>query len=140
MAVKSGGRRDGTRWEFALAAALCGLLVPAIGAAQVIPNTATSDAKSAPSDNPYNDQLVRMKPEDRAAKLAEFIGGACIGTKPFLMGITQQGKAKGYAYWSIECAGGQSYMIQVAPNGEAAAMDCQTLKTNGEGRECYKTF
>jgi hypothetical protein len=150
MAVKSGERRDGTLWEFALgefslgkfvlAMMLCGLFVPAIGAAQVIPKNATGDQKSAPSDNPYNDQLVRLKPEQRAAKLAEFVGGSCIGTKPFLMGITKEGKAKGYAYWSLECAGGQSYMIQVAPDGEAAAMDCQTLKANGEGRECYKTF
>ena len=81
-----------------------------------------------------------MKPEARAAKLAGFVGPTCIGTDPFLMGVTKSGRAKGYAYWSLKCAGAQSYMIQLTPAGMAAAVDCQTLKQNGEGRECFKTF
>jgi len=31
-------------------------------------------------------------------------------------------------------------MIQIAPDGRGAAVDCKTLKANGEGRECYKAF
>jgi hypothetical protein len=90
--------------------------------------------------NPYNDELLRMTPEQRAAKLASFLGFMCIGTKPFLMGVTKEGKGKGYAYWSLECAGGGAFMIQLTPDGAGAAIDCRTLKENGEGRECYKTF
>ena len=111
-----------------IAAVLCCLAAP-VGAA---------DTRTGL--NSYNDELLQMSPEARAAKLASFLGMACIGTKPFLMGVTKEGKAKGYAYWSLECAGGQSYMIQLAPDGLGAAMDCRTLKENGEGRECYKTF
>jgi hypothetical protein len=54
--------------------------------------------------------------------------------------VTKTGKAKGYAYWSVTCAGANSYMIQISPEGQGAAVDCQMLKTQGEGRECYKTF
>ena len=136
-----GGRRhDGASGALALVAAL--LLwgaVPAVGAAQVAPGS-TASAPVAPSENVYNDQLMQLTPEQRAARLARFIGGTCIGSSPFLMGVTKAGKAKGYAYWSLQCAGDTTYMIQLAPDGEVAAMDCTTLKQNGGGRECYKKF
>ena len=101
------------------------------GLAQVAP---------APSDNPFNDQMLKLSTEQRAAALANHLGMWCIGVKPFYMGMTKGGAAKGYAYWSITCAGAQSYMIQIAPDGKGAAVDCATLKQGGEGRECYKTF
>jgi len=99
-----------------------------------------SAASAQPADNKYNDELLKLSPQEQAAKLAAHLGLWCIGTRPFLMGVTKAGPAKGYAYWSVECAGGQSYMIQISPNGQGAAVDCTTLKANGEGRECYKTF
>lgn len=91
-------------------------------------------------ENLYNEQLRQMSPQDQAAKLADHLGVWCIGTRPFYMGMTKTGPAKGYAYWSVTCAGGQSYMIQLPPNGQGAAIDCQTLKEQGQGRECYKSF
>jgi hypothetical protein len=97
-------------------------------------------AQTPPSLNKYNDELLKLSPQEQASKLAAHLGLWCIGTRPFLMGVTKDGPAKGYAYWSIECAGGQSYMIQIAPDGRGAAVDCRTLKENGEGRECYKAF
>jgi hypothetical protein len=97
-------------------------------------------AQTAPSGNRYNDDLLKLSPQEQAAKLAAHLGLWCIGTKPFAMGVTKEGPAKGYAYWSLECAGEQSYMIQIAPDGRGAVVDCKTLKSNGEGRECYKTF
>ncbi|HEU0217073.1 MAG TPA: hypothetical protein VFQ90_10450 [Stellaceae bacterium] len=101
------------------------------GAAQVTPT---------PSLNPYSDEMQHMQPADQAAKLAAHLGLGCIGTKPFFMGVTKTGKAKGYAYWSVTCAGENSYMIQISPDGKGAAVDCRMLKTQGEGRECYKSF
>jgi hypothetical protein len=92
------------------------------------------------TDNQYNDELLKLSPQEQAAKLAAHLGLWCIGTRPFLMGVTKTGPAKGYAYWSVECAGGQSFMIQITPGGLGAAVDCATLKENGEGRECYKAF
>lgn len=139
---KDQGRRRNHAPRTAVAALMVATLVcgaaPTIAAAQVIPNAATSAPQ--PGDNPYNEQLVRLPPDQRAARLARFVGATCIGSDPFLMGVTKQGPAKGYAYWSLRCAGDKSYMIQVAPDGSVAAMDCLTLKQNGEGRECYKTF
>ncbi|HTZ37730.1 MAG TPA: hypothetical protein VMB84_16990 [Stellaceae bacterium] len=95
---------------------------------------------AAASLNPYNDELVRDNPTEQAAKLAGYVGPSCIGTHPFMMGMTKQGAAKGYAYWSVQCAGGRAYMIQLTPDGEAASVDCEEVKLNGHGRECYKTF
>ena len=83
---------------------------------------------------------MKLAPQERAAKLADHLGVWCIGTKPFYMGMTKEGAAKGYAYWSLTCAGADSYVIQISPDGKGAATDCKTLKKGGEGRECYKTF
>ena len=136
--MAGGTRIAGTTLAAALACAA--LVTP--GAAQVKPAAPQTQpaTPAVATDNPYNDALLRMTPEQQAAKLATFLGGTCIGTRPFLMGVTKVGRAKGYAYWSIECAGAGSFMIQLDPDGRGAAIDCQTLKENGEGRECYKAF
>ena len=125
-----------------LAAALAYAAVVTPGAAQVKPAAPQTQSATAATTtgNPYNDALLRMSPEQQAAKLASFLGDTCIGTKPFPMGVTKAGRAKGYAYWSIECAGAGSYMVQLDPDGRGAAIDCKTLKENGQGRECYKAF
>ena len=125
-------RSKGARGVIVLAAATIYCLAgTTAGGAQVAP---------APSENRYNDALLKLQPQERGAKLAEHLGLWCIGTKPFFMGMTKEGRAKGYAYWSVTCAGGASYMIQITPGGRGAAVDCRTLKQGGEGRECYKTF
>jgi len=97
-------------------------------------------AQPGPAENQYNEQLLHMSQQEQAAKLATQLGLWCIGTRPFYMGSTKDGPAKGYAYWSVTCAGGQDYMIQIPPDGKGAALDCKTLKAQGQGRECYKTF
>jgi hypothetical protein len=97
-------------------------------------------AQTGPVANKFNDELLKLTPDARAAKLAEYLGVFCIGTKPFLMGVTKEGTARGYAYWSLECAGSKSYAIQIAPDGKGAAIECSELKSRGEGRECYKSF
>ena len=97
-------------------------------------------AQTAPAENKFNADLLKLAPDARAAKLAQYLGDFCIGTKPFAMGVTKDGPAKGYAYWSLECAGGKRYAIQIAPDGKGTAIECNELKSQGEGRECYKTF
>jgi hypothetical protein len=110
--------------------ALC-CAVSSGGRAQVAPTA---------SENPFNEELLRMTPEQRASKLADHLGLWCVGANPFYMGMTKQGAGKGYAYWSITCAGTASYMVQITPDGIGAALDCRQLKAQGQGRECYKTF
>lgn len=101
---------------------------------------ATTGAAQTGFENPYNDELLKMAPADAAAKLAKYMGFFCIGTKPFFMGLTKSGPSRGFAYWSLECAGAKSYAIQIAPGGKAVAIECDVLKKNGEGRDCYKSF
>jgi len=97
-------------------------------------------APPAAPDNQFNDALLKLSPDERAARLADYLGAFCIGTNPFPMGVTREGPARGYAYWSVQCAGGKAYAIQIAPDGKGAAIDCEVLKAQGEGRECYKGF
>jgi hypothetical protein len=129
MPSGAGRRRARGAWGALAGAALC-----------CLGGSPPSVAQTAPTLNRYNDDLLHMSPAVQAAKLAKFLGATCVGTKPFLMGVTREGRAKGYAYWSLECAGAGSYMIQLNPDGGGAAIDCRTLKENGEGRECYKNF
>jgi hypothetical protein len=117
-----------------------GTLVLAVALLCCFCGSVAGAASPAPDENRYNDELLRLPEPERAAKLAEHLGMGCIGTKPFFMGMTKTGPAKGYAYWSLTCAGAKSYVIQIAPDGTGAATDCQTLKDGGEGRECYKNF
>jgi hypothetical protein len=102
--------------------------------------SAIATAQPAAGDNSVNDQLLKLPPAEQAAKLADHLGVWCIGTRPFFMGVTKTGAAKGYAYWSLTCAGAKSYMIQLTPGGQGSALDCEILKQQGQGRECYKTF
>jgi hypothetical protein len=134
VAMRGKGRaRQAGRWRtlgaLALGAILYGLAGSEVGAAQV-----------ATPANRFNDELMKLPPNEQAARLADHLGVWCVGAKPFFMGITREGQAKGYAYWSLTCAGTGSYMIQISPQGQGAALDCRVLKQQGEGRECYKTF
>ncbi len=97
-------------------------------------------AAGAAPKNEYNDKLVNLSPGDRAAKLAEVIGSWCVGTSTFLMGISESGPEQGYAYWSLRCLDGRSFAIQIDPQGGGAAVDCETLKEQSGGRDCFKKF
>jgi hypothetical protein len=116
--------------------------IPALlGAILAIPiGPAVCAAQNAPVQNRFNDELTKLPPDQQAAKLADHLGLWCVGAKPFFMGMTKGGRAKGYAYWSVTCAGAGSYMIQITPQGLGGAVDCNTLKEEGQGRECYKSF
>jgi hypothetical protein len=94
--------------------------------------------QAAAVKNNYSEQLLRLSPQEQAARLANFVGFWCVGAHPFLMGVTQRGTAAGYAYWSLECAGGESYAIQLDPHGEGNVTECHALQ--GSGRECFRKF
>ena len=95
---------------------------------------------AAPSLNPANDKLQQLSPADRAAKLARAVNEWCIGIEAFPMGITTTGKAKGYAYWSLRCADGSTWAVQVDPRARVTAMDCENFNHDAEGKECFKKF
>jgi hypothetical protein len=90
--------------------------------------------------NPANDRLVKMPPPEQAATLAEAVGNWCIGTEAYPMGVEKSGAAAGNAYWSLRCADGTAWAIQIDPLAEVTAIDCDSFKENGGGKECFQKF
>ena len=90
--------------------------------------------------NPANDELLRLPPPERAEKLARAISRWCIGTEAFQMGMVGAGPGRGNAYWSLRCADGTEWAIQVDPAGGATAIGCAEYKVAAPGKECFKKF
>ena len=90
--------------------------------------------------NPANEELLRLSPPERAEKLARAISRWCIGTEPFLMGVIGAGPGRGNAYWSLRCADGTDWAIQIDPEAEVTAIGCDEYKKAAPGKECFKKF
>ena len=97
-------------------------------------------AKPANSVNPANEKLEKLPPAERLAVLARAAPNWCIGTEAFLMGLESSGAGKGNAYWSLRCADGSSWAVQVDRLAGVTVIDCETFKTAGAGKECFKKF
>jgi hypothetical protein len=97
-------------------------------------------AWAAGSGNPTNDRLLAVPETQRARALGSSLHKGCVGVASFPMGVTETGRARGTAYWSVRCKNGRSYVVQIAPDakGSAVAADCRVLQ--GTGRECFKKF
>jgi len=109
-----------------------------IGSGQA--SNAARAAEPVGPHNPFNDELLKMTPPQRAAKLAEEVGNWCIGTKAFFMGVNHRPPRPGSVYWSLKCANGGSYVIEIDVDGKGAAIDCPTFKEAAPGRACFKKF
>jgi hypothetical protein len=98
------------------------------------------EAVAAGSGNPRNDRLLAMPQAQVAEALGKSFHRGCVGVEAFPMGITTSGRAKGYAYWSVRCKNGASYVVQIPPNIKMPIVvaDCRALQ--GTGRECFKKF
>ena len=94
----------------------------------------------ARSINPASDKLAKMSPPVRAGVLARAVGHWCIGTQTFLMGVETTGAAAGNAYWSLRCADRTAWAVQINLLAEIVAIDCDSFKENGGGKECFKKF
>ena len=92
------------------------------------------------SRNPAHDQLLKLAAPQRAAYLARAVGNWCIGTEAFLMGVVTSGSGEGNAYWSLRCADGATWALQVDPMAEVTAIDCADFKQVAPGKECFKKF
>ena len=102
---------------------------------------ASKHAAPPPSLNKANDKLLQMPAPEQAAMLARAIGHWCIGTEAFPMGVdTAAGPAQGNAYWSLRCADGSTWAVQLDPFAAVTAIDCDTFKANGRGKECFQKF
>lgn len=115
---------------------------PALALAIVCFAGAAAGAAKHPagSVNPANDKLLSMKPAARAAVLAKAVGHWCIGTEAFLMGVSTSGRGAGNAYWSLRCADGSAWAVQIDPLAEVTAIDCAVFNAQAAGKECFKKF
>jgi hypothetical protein len=84
--------------------------------------------------------VLRLTLADRTATLAKAVGYWCVGTEAYLMGVAVAGAAAGNAYWSLRCADGTAWAVQINPLAEIVAIDCDSFKQNGHGKECFKKF
>jgi hypothetical protein len=100
----------------------------------------TAGAPPAKGLNPANEKLLKLPPAKQAAELAGAVGHWCIGTQAFVMGVIAAGPGAGNAYWSLRCADGGAWAIQIDPLGEFTAIDCPTFEANGAGKECFRKF
>jgi len=101
---------------------------------------ASKRATATPSLNKANDKLLQMPEPERVATLARAIGHWCIGTDVFLMGVVTAGAGQGNAYWSLRCADGSTWAIQIDPFAAVTAIDCATYRENGAGKQCFQKF
>jgi hypothetical protein len=97
-------------------------------------------AIAAGSGNAITDRLLAEPESRRIEILASSVRHGCVGTQVFLMGVTASGRARGYAYWSVGCRNGRSFVVQILPDkkGTMLVEDCRILR--GTGRECFKHF
>ena len=101
---------------------------------------AAAAATRQATTNKANDKLLQLSPPERAATLARAIGHWCIGTEAFPMGVVTAGNGAGNAYWSLRCADGTAWAVQIDPLAGVTAIDCDTFNANGAGKECFKKF
>jgi len=99
-----------------------------------------SSVQAQTPQNPVHESLLKMKPPERAAWLARTAGKWCVGTNPFLMGVSESGPSAGNAYWSFSCLGAGDYVVQIDPLSGGVAIDCESFKEAGGGKECFKKF
>jgi hypothetical protein len=90
--------------------------------------------------NPAHDELLKLPAAERAEKLARAISRWCIGTEAVLMGVVGAGPGRGNAYWSLRCADGAEWAIQIDPAAGVTAIGCDEFKEAAPGKECFKQF
>jgi len=110
------------------------------GAAILLAAGIAGAAAAAAPQNDVSQELERMTPAERAARLAQIVGFWCVGTQTFLMGVAAEGEEAGNAYWSVSCLDGSSYAIQIDPLGRPVSIPCSVLADTGKGKECFKKF
>jgi hypothetical protein len=78
-----------------------------------------------------------VTPKIQAATLAKAVGENCLGKTAFYMGIGKSGLSEDKGFWSVRCADGRSFSVQVNPDGTSLVLECAVLKASNAGT-CFK--
>jgi hypothetical protein len=88
------------------------------------------------TENAGHDQLMALPDRTRLLSLATIVKKNCVGTRAFFMGMASNHNA----YWSVACANGKSYVVEIAPDekGSTLVLNCATLSR--EKINCFERF
>jgi hypothetical protein len=96
--------------------------------------------------NRANDLLAAQSPKEQAAILGRAVNGSdpsanCQGVTAFYQGEAKDGVHAGEAIWSVRCADGKSFQVDIHPDGSGTTLDCGLLRWLGNGKEtCFKKY
>jgi hypothetical protein len=98
---------------------------------------ATTPAAQA-SPNAINHNIASLSPREQAEKpgnMVRLFGDPCTGRSAFYMGATTDHDA----FWSVKCSNGQSYAVEIKPDGAGTILECPQLEAIHAGR-CFTKF
>ena len=80
---------------------------------------AVIEAGTALAENPANDALMTLAPNEQAEILGHAAG--CTGNYAFYRGSsTDPGLGQGVPYWAVRCSDGKAYLVGVDPNSRGS--------------------
>jgi hypothetical protein len=96
-------------------------------------------AAPATPRNKAHERLAAMSEIDRSEALAIFVEGSGQPCRTVARTFFQGLDTKGNAIWNVECAGGQSYVVEIKNDrdGSTRVINCRTLYAAGGGT-CFK--
>ena len=94
---------------------------------------------SGAETNRAHEMLAAMSEIDRSEALAIFVEGSGRPCPTVARTFFQGLDTRGNAIWNVECAGGQSYVVEIKNDrdGSTLIINCRTLYAAGGGT-CFK--
>ena len=85
---------------------------------------------NAAAVNRANEYLQKQSPAGQASLLGKAVRLNCTGKTAFFMGMGTKAGDEALAFWSVKCANGNTYAVEVAPNGTSMSMQCSAFAAN----------
>jgi hypothetical protein len=107
----------------------------------ILPQLARVSEPGFSTGNPTNDRLLASSAGQQATALGQVVGHSCAGGRAFYMGIGKPGVAEDKAFWSVECASGASWSVEIAPDskGTTTVLECSMLRFVAKVN-CFEKF
>jgi hypothetical protein len=83
-----------------------------------------------------NERILSLPPTQQTKVIASIVGKGCQGTSIFYMGQAE-GTNNDNALWSIKCANGKSYIVEIKAGGGTGFLECSVLDTV-HGTPCFQ--